>query len=125
MPFCPRDSFLKLSNEMVKINNRLEAIKCMTLKELMAPVEFQYETKQSRVNFIDYLPSLQSIVAPAKIYNINKTKKNEKIMTTPKKKRSPVEKGNPIFDETRKSREKAIELSKTHIDTKPIKYLLK
>lgn len=77
MPFCPRDSFLKLSNEMVKINSRLEAIKCMTLKELMAPVEFQYEMKQSRVNFIDYLPSLQSIVAPEKIYNVNKTKNNQ------------------------------------------------
>lgn len=46
-------------------------------------------------------------------------------MITPKKKRSPIEKGNPIFDETRKLREKAIALSKQHIDTKPIKYLLK
>lgn len=73
MPFCPRDSFLKLSNEMVKINSRLEAIKCMTLKELMTPVEFQYETANSRVNIIEFAPSLQSIVAPEKKYNFNKT----------------------------------------------------
>jgi hypothetical protein len=46
-------------------------------------------------------------------------------MINPKKKRSPIEQGNPIFDETRKSREKAIELAKTHIDVKPIKYILK
>lgn len=72
MPFCPRDSFLKLSNEMIKINNRLDKIKCMGLKELMAPVDYQFETKQSKVNFIDYIPSLQSIVAPEKIYNIKK-----------------------------------------------------
>lgn len=46
-------------------------------------------------------------------------------MINPKKKRSPIEKGNPIFDEMKKSREKAIELSKSHVDVKPIKYLLK
>ena len=75
MPNCPRDSFVKLSEEMVKIKTRLDQIKCMTLKELMAPVETQFETKQSRVNFIDYIPCLQSIVAPEKIYKFEKVKK--------------------------------------------------
>lgn len=46
-------------------------------------------------------------------------------MINPKKKRNPPEKAQRIFDETRNSREKAIELSKTHIDVKPIKYILK
>ena len=74
MPICPRDSFVKLSNEMVKISNRLETIKCMGAKDLMAPVEFQYETVQSRANFMDYIPTLQSIIPPEKIYNFKNKK---------------------------------------------------
>jgi hypothetical protein len=67
-PYCPRDSFLKLSNEMVKITERLDKIKCMSLDELMKPIDFQFETKQSRVNFIDHTPTIPSTIDPKKIY---------------------------------------------------------
>jgi len=78
MPFCPRDSFIKLSNEMIKISERLEAIKCMGAKELMAPVEVQYDTKQSRANFINYeIPTAPSSVEPEKIYNYKSVKKTD------------------------------------------------
>ena len=48
---CPRDSFSKLSNEMIKIINRLDQIKCMGLKDLMKEVPCYYETKQSKMNY--------------------------------------------------------------------------
>lgn len=51
MTICPRDSFLKISNEMVKINDRLDKIKCMSLDELVKEVPSYYETKQSKINF--------------------------------------------------------------------------
>ena len=51
MPFCPRDSIVKLSNEMVRINNRLDNIKCMSLSELVKEVPSYYDTKQSKSNF--------------------------------------------------------------------------
>lgn len=50
-PYCPRDSFLKLSNEMVKISERLDKIKCMSLDELVKEVPSYYDTKQSKLNF--------------------------------------------------------------------------
>lgn len=43
----------------------------------------------------------------------------------PVNKRNPPEKQNRIQDEMKNSRKKALELSKTHIDVKPIKYLIK
>lgn len=51
MPFCPRDSVHKLSAEMIKISNRVENIKCMTLDELTKEVIYQHEVKQSKSNF--------------------------------------------------------------------------
>lgn len=41
------------------------------------------------------------------------------------KKRRPPELAKPIFNEPKDSHRRAIELSKQHIDTKPIVYLLK
>jgi len=73
-PICPRNSFLKLSTEMARISQEIEKIKCMTLAELTKPVDVYYDTKPSRVNFIDYIPCLQSVVAPEKIYNHNNKK---------------------------------------------------
>lgn len=43
----------------------------------------------------------------------------------PVNKRNPPEKQNRIHDEMKKSRNKAIELVKMHVDLKPIKYLIK
>jgi len=41
------------------------------------------------------------------------------------KKNRPIKEQLNIHDEMKLSRLKAIELSKNHVDTKPIKYLLK
>lgn len=51
MPYCPRDSFLKLSNEIVKINNRIDIINRMSLSESLQEVISDYDTKQSKINF--------------------------------------------------------------------------
>lgn len=53
-PFCDKDSFLKLSTEMVSISTRLEKIKTMTLSELSKPITFIIETKQSKINSKDF-----------------------------------------------------------------------
>jgi hypothetical protein len=49
-PYCPRDSYLKLSNEMVRISERLEKIKCMTLSELTKQIPEYLDTKNSIIN---------------------------------------------------------------------------
>lgn len=51
MPYCPRDSFLKLANEMVIINNKIDQIKYMSLDDLIKPVDQYYDKKQSKINF--------------------------------------------------------------------------
>lgn len=51
MAYCPRDSFLKLSNEMIKIYERIEQLKIIDNEQSRKQVIFQYETKQSKLNF--------------------------------------------------------------------------
>jgi hypothetical protein len=51
MPMCPRDSVLKLSNEIIKTIERIEQIKCMSIDELIKPVDVYFEVKQSKLNF--------------------------------------------------------------------------
>ena len=51
MPLCSNDALPKLINEMTKIHNRIETIKGYSLEKLVKPIEFQYETKQSKMNF--------------------------------------------------------------------------
>jgi len=51
MAYCPRGSFLKLSAEMIKIYERIEQLKTIDDEQLHKQVFFQYETKQSKLNF--------------------------------------------------------------------------
>lgn len=51
MPLCSNDAMPKLISEMTKIYNRIETIKGYSLDKLVQPVAFQYETKQSKMNF--------------------------------------------------------------------------
>lgn len=54
MPICPMGKVKKLSYEMIKIKNRIEHIQTMGFDEMIKEVPFQYETKQSRINFVDF-----------------------------------------------------------------------
>lgn len=49
--FCPRDSFLKLSMEMVRITERIEILNRMPLSELTKQVSEYLDTKNSKINF--------------------------------------------------------------------------
>jgi predicted component of type VI protein secretion system len=51
MPLCPPDSVPKLVKEMMKIHCRIEKIKEFSLEKLVEKVDYQYETKQSKINF--------------------------------------------------------------------------
>ena len=69
MPLCPSDSLPKLVNEMMKIHCRLEKIREFTLEELVEKVDYQYETKQSRLNLISQnAPTIPAITSFKKIY---------------------------------------------------------
>jgi hypothetical protein len=48
--YCPRNSFLKLSMEMVRITERIEILNRMTLSELTKQVPEYYDTKHSKIN---------------------------------------------------------------------------
>jgi hypothetical protein len=51
---CPQNSVVKLSKEIVKLEQRLEEIKKMDLKQLNGEVVFHFETKQSQMNKINF-----------------------------------------------------------------------
>lgn len=51
MSICPENSVLKLSQELTKIESRLEKLREYDLNKLMQPVPFQFETKQSKLNY--------------------------------------------------------------------------
>lgn len=51
MPDCPFDSMPKLVKEMIRIHDRIETIREFTIDKLVKQIEFQYETKQSKLNF--------------------------------------------------------------------------
>ena len=55
MPLCPNDALPKLMREMSKIHNRIETIKTYDLEKLLTEVPYQYETKQSKLNFSNHL----------------------------------------------------------------------
>ena len=50
LPYAPRDSFLKLSNEITRILERIEVLKRMTLDQLTKDVDTYYDTKNSKIN---------------------------------------------------------------------------
>jgi len=102
-----RSQSIKLCKEITKLQLRVELIDLMPYPKQLEKLEDYFETKQSKMN-------LRTIP--------NKQKEH---ITMINKKRLPPELCKPIFDEPKDSRRKAMELSKTHIDTKPIKYDLK
>jgi hypothetical protein len=51
---CPQNSVVKLSKEIVKLEQRLEEIKKMDLKQLNSEVVFHFEMKQSQMNKINF-----------------------------------------------------------------------
>lgn len=51
IPFCPKNSLIKLMKEILKINARIEILQAMRVDELVKDVVVFYETKQSKENF--------------------------------------------------------------------------
>jgi hypothetical protein len=51
IPFCPRESFLKLTNEIFTIKRRIGTIDEMEKELESQNVVVFFETKQSKVNF--------------------------------------------------------------------------
>lgn len=51
MPLCPNDSLIKLIKEMTIIKARIDKIREFTIEELNDPVVYQFESKQSKLNF--------------------------------------------------------------------------
>ena len=54
MPICPKNSVVKLSQEITKLEQRLQEIKKMDLNQLTKEVVFHFETKQSKMNKINF-----------------------------------------------------------------------
>jgi hypothetical protein len=50
LPYAPRDSFLKIANEITRILERIEVLKRMTLDQLTKDVDTYYDTKKSKIN---------------------------------------------------------------------------
>jgi len=51
MKICPESSVIKLSQEIAKIELRLDQMREYDINKLMKPVLFRYEIKQSKANF--------------------------------------------------------------------------
>ncbi len=49
-PYCPRESFLKLSIEMVRITEKIEILNRMNLSESLKQVPDYFDTKNSKIN---------------------------------------------------------------------------
>ena len=54
MPICQPNSVVKLSQEITKLEQRLQEIKKMDLNQLTKEVVFHFETKQSQMNKIEF-----------------------------------------------------------------------
>lgn len=54
MPICPQNSVVQLSQEITKLEQRLQEIKKMDLNQLTKEVVFHFETKQSQMNKINF-----------------------------------------------------------------------
>lgn len=52
MPFCPPSKVIRLCNEIIKLQNRVDVLNQKSFDELLKKVEFYYETKQSKINHI-------------------------------------------------------------------------
>ena len=52
MKFCPRNSVIKLAQEISRIQARISIIRNMDYQHLQEEVIVQYETKQSKTNFV-------------------------------------------------------------------------
>ena len=51
MAICPFESIPKLVQEISKLHNRIRTINSYKVDKLVEPVVFQFETKQSKINF--------------------------------------------------------------------------
>lgn len=52
MPFCPPSKVIRLCNEIIKLQNRVDVLNQKSFDELLKKVEIYYETKQSKINHI-------------------------------------------------------------------------
>ena len=98
-----RSQVIKLSEEITKLSARITTIEEMSYTDQRQELDFHFETKQSKINF--------------------KTIETKTDMS--KRKRNAPELCKPIFDEPKESRNRALQLASQHVDTKPIKFLLK
>lgn len=98
-----RSKSIKLSKEIARLSEKIELIDMMPYPIQKRQIDFTIEHKPSKINI--------------------QTTETETDMS--KKKRNAPENCKTIFEEASDSRNKAIELSKNHVDTKPIRYLLK
>lgn len=103
LKIATRSQAIKISKEIVKLSNRISVIEDMGWLDQKKEVPTYYETKQSKMNF--------------------KTIETKTDMS--KRKRNSPENCKPIFDEAKDSRNRALQLASQHVDTKPVKYLLK
>lgn len=54
LPFCPPQKVTALTLELHKIDLRIRKLNLMNLEESLTEVPFWYETKQSKLNLINY-----------------------------------------------------------------------
>jgi len=50
LPYCPSESKPNLMLEMLRINDEIKRIQCMTLSELQTQIDDYYDTKKSKLN---------------------------------------------------------------------------
>lgn len=108
LKIATRSQSIKLCREIVKLSDRIAIIDDMGYLDQRKEVAFSEETKQSKMN-LKVIPNIE-------IENRYKMRNQ---------KRNPPEKQHVIFDEPKDSRNRALQLASQHVDTKPIKYLLK
>lgn len=54
MPFCPPSKVIKFCNEIIKLQNRVDVLSQKSFDELLKKVEIHYETKQSKINELNF-----------------------------------------------------------------------
>lgn len=98
-----RSKSIKLSKEIARLSEKIELIDMMPYPVQKRQIDFKTEHKESKLN-------IQTI---------------ETKTDMSKRKRNSPENCKPIFDEAKDSRNRALQLASQHVDTKPVKYLLK
>lgn len=53
MPICPNEKVKNLSIELQKVSERISKINTMNIEEAHKEVPFYFETKQSKINFLN------------------------------------------------------------------------